>query len=418
MVFAGLVIFFFLGIFLSLPFPLVTFAQGEVKPTAETRAFLPNKQGDYELNMVSAPKEEILPGQVVDYTVIYGCSGGNNVSELTLTVRWFFPEGEIMTLVEDSVSTAYGGVEAEIGERSITWRIADFPAQTTSQKVSFSLQALERFREQGTFPFRVEARLEAPPVSKEVSLSQRVSFVGEPFVEKPFREVPAIVWRFAKELFSYPAFNFVVRHLVFLLLLLLLFLAPFSFLVRLGLFPWMFFDLLRWLAVRFLVFFGIKEEPPFWGKVLENSTGQPLQFVRVCVSDLTGEQLAVDFTRKDGFFGFDLPPSRYIVSFSGVNEPICSSENVSVLSENELLWRWDGKEEELVAVFGFSEASYLRWYRVFARLSLEIFDFVLVLGCLLSGLNYYLHPVPVNLFLLGVYLLLLFSWFYTIFLRP
>ena len=384
--------------------------KGEVKPVVVTKATVPNREEDYQISISSIPRREVLPGEEITYTILYGCSGGNETVELRLEVSWVYPSGEVGEYVLKSASEAYGSAppDVELSEKKISWRIEGFPPQTTSQRVSFKLRAKSAYKEWGTFPIEVTAHLLAPPFSKEAS-----SLVTVTYPEK-MPAVPLTVWRYLRELFLEPSFRFLVSKLALLLLIFILLLTPLIILARLDVRFSFLPYLMLYLWRRFLELLGAGKRAPVWGRVFSEDSHFPVFLVKVSVFDFSGRFLGSCFSDRKGKFGFCLPRGRYLLKVRKGGFVIVSSERFITLSESYLLFKW----EPLDSTRGKVGEIYLRkrgvlaffWEEAVERASLELSDFILILGAFLGLANFYFSPTFLNAALAGFYLFALSLW--------
>jgi len=382
---------------------------GEVKPKVVTRATVPNRAEDYQLTLTSVPREEVVPGEEITYTILYGCSGWNETSLLSLVVIW---SGGVGEYVEGSAGLAYGDTAPEISTegRTVTWVVGKFPARTTSQKVSFKLRVPSAHEGLGTFPIEVVARLVAPSVSKEA-----YSVLHVVYPEGHVPEAPAIVWHYLRELLAHPALRFVLERLVALLLVVVVFLSPMVFLARFDIsvtfLPFLLLYTYHWC----LELFGLRDRPPVWGGVLSEDTRRPVFLVKVTIFDFKGRRLAVGFTNRRGEFGFHLPQGKYLLAmekaywrgFFLTSVP----REALLLSDRQFIWEWVGERREFYlgkrGVFGF-------WEETFERVGLELSDFVLMLGILLSLTNFYFRHSLLSALLVFFYLFFFSVWTFSV----
>lgn len=381
---------------------------GEVKPTVVTKATVPNREEDYQLSITSIPREEVLPGQEINYTIFYGCSGGNETSELKLIVTWNLPAGEVVKYIPKSASEAYGDVipDVELSENKISWRMRNFPARTTSQKVFFKLKAESQFGQAGTFPVEIQARLIAVPITKEVLSVLRVTYP-----EERAAEVPLLIWRYLKEVFRGPEFRFVVGQSSLLLLVLIATLFFLNFLMRkdlgIALFPALLVFLGRWL----LGVVGLRRKSPVWGAVYSLDSNEPVFLARVSVYDFSGRRLGVELTNRRGEFGFWLAAKSYLIEVRRPGFAIRSaSRDCLVLNETRIIFTWREKEQEIF----LRKERFLGvfWERFSEAAAGELLDFLLVLGTIFGCLNFYFYPSLPNATLVSLYFLFLFFWFF------
>jgi len=376
---------------------------GKIKPAVVTRAVIPNSSSDYDVRVFSSPRREALPGQEIAYTVVYGCAGGNATPELRLEVWWNSPEQGLVSYVAQSASDAYGGVKPSVSlsEKKISWKISNFPPNTTSRRVTFKLQTPSRY-DRGVFPIEVKVRLMAPPVRKEAASLITVTYAaGVPVT-------PLTLWPYLQELLVQPAPRFLVSKSSFIVLLLIALIAPVLVLVRFDIrfsfLPFLFF----YLGYRLLEILGFKKKPPTWGRIFDEDSRRPLFLVEVIVFDFYGKVLARSFSDRGGSFGFDLPPGRYILEFKKGNFSMAPSHRFLTLSEQRVVFRWEGYAGE-VYLRKRRRISFF-WEDLAERVALEFSDFAIILGVLLGFANLYLYPSLVSLVMASFYVLLLLFW--------
>ncbi len=391
---------------------------GEVKATVDLRATVPNKKDDYEISLESRPREEVLPGGEIVYTIFYGCFGTLETEKMTLSVEWVLPEGQVAKYVPGSATTAYGDALPQVDKdaKNIIWEISNFPGSTTSKKVSFRLQASEEFREGGTFPIEVRARLALPGFVKETSRRVTVTYPEERVVEM-LPQVPATVYRYAREFFAHPAFQTVFHRF---LLILALFLPLFTLVVAaLYLdFPPAFLPfLVPFLLRKFLVLIGVFDAPPVWGRVFSSAVGSPISLARVRVFDFSGRELGSTFTNRSGSFGFDLPEDHYLVE---VRKPGFALETVRkngiFLSESRFLYKFEPQEKKIV-ILALKRTKFLSpfWERFLEGFALEFSDFLAFFAFGVSLFYALLVGSTVSILLTSFFFIYLLTWTFVMF---
>lgn len=385
--------------------------EGEVEATVDLRASVPNRKDDYEISITSIPRQEVLPGQDIEYTIFYGCSGEAVTEEMTLSVEWLLPEGEVAEFVPESFSTAYGDVVPDVNTEvgSISWNIHDFPPNTTSQKITFRLKAKEDFEQAGTYPIEVRARLVIPGFVVEDAHRVTVNFPEER-IEEAIPKIPATVWRYSQEFFAHPAFQVVFLRFLLLLLFLTVIITPvvafLYFDLSLAFLPFLFWFIVQ----RFLRFFGWGDKKHPWGHVYHAETKEPLFLVKVSVFNFSGDLLGVTFTNRKGGFGFSLSEGRYLLEVERSGFAVSSLEEGGImLSGNRLLFTWE--VGAVVDVF-LQRKKFLPtfWERFFEGFALQFSDFLLLLGLLLSFLNLFLSPSVVGVLISSFYIFYLLVW--------
>ncbi|MEA2020194.1 MAG: carboxypeptidase-like regulatory domain-containing protein [Patescibacteria group bacterium] len=385
--------------------------EGEVKATVNLRASVPNSKDDYEISISSTPRREVLPGQEIEYTIFYGCSGGAATEEMTISVEWLLPEGEVAEFVSESASDAYGGAPPQINLEtgSIVWEINDFPPGTTSRKVSFKLKAKDEFEKTGTFPIEVRARLVLPGFVVEDSHRVTVNF-PEKRIEEAIPEIPATVWRYSQEFFAHPAFRVVFfRFLLVLLVFTLLFTPVILFLyfdLSLAFLPL----LLQFIYHHFLIFFGWRERGRVWGRVFHTETKEPLFLVKVSAYNFSGDLLEETLTDRTGAFGFSLPEGRYLLEVTRPGYAVGSLEGKGImLADNRFLFTWEvGREVRVFLQRKKILPSF--WERFLEGFALQFSDFLLLLGLFLSFLNVFLSLSVSSVMVSTFYIFYLFTW--------
>lgn len=392
--------------------------EGEVKATVDLRASVPNGEEDYHLELESRPRREVLPGNEIVYTIFYGCSGSMPTEKITLSVEWVQPVGRVAEYVPGSASKAYGDALPQVNKEkgSISWEISDFPGDTTSQKISFKLKVKDNFDSSGTFPIELRARMVIPGMVKETVKRVTVTYPEER-IEEMFPQVPATVYRYAQEFFSHPVFQTVF----FRFLLIFAFLLPFFTLVTALLyldFPLAFLPFLIpfWLR-RFLIFLGVVDHEPVWGRVFWSYSGAAVPLVRVRVFDFSGRELGSTFTNRSGSFGFDLPEDHYLIE---VKKPGFSLNSVQkdgiFLTEERFLFKFEqGKDKE--AVLNLKRVKFLPifWERFLEGFALSFSDFLVFLGVGLSITYALLVGSLLSILLACFFFVYLLSWTFLVF---
>jgi len=122
---------------------------------------------DFEASIVSSTAETVNQNTEITYTITYG-SNLYYASGLTIQAEWTLgtaegsvtPDVEVVDYVISSASDAYSSTPAVIDliNRTITWTISSFPAQTTSQTVSFTLETNENYTGSNEVNFTVYGR--------------------------------------------------------------------------------------------------------------------------------------------------------------------------------------------------------------------------------------------------------------------
>ena len=386
---------------------------GEVKPKVVARATVPNRAEDYQLTLTSVPREEVVPGEEITYTILYGCSGWNETSSLSLGVVWAEGVGEY---VAQSAGLAYGSAAPEINveERSITWAVGSFPARTTSQRVSFKLLVPSAHEGSGTFPIEVAAHLVTPSVSKEAYSVLHVMYPGG-----RVPETPVVVWHYLRELLAHPALRFISERLVVLLLVVFMLLSPLVFLARFDIDVTFLPLLLLYSYYWCLELLGLRDKSPVWGNMLSEDARRPVFLAKITIFDFKGRRQATSFTNRRGEFGFRLPQGKYLLAVDKARFTLPIGKNrrgffltavpreALLLSDRQFIWEWVGERGEFYlgrrSILGF-------WEEAFERVGLGLSDFVLMLGILLSLTNFYFHRSPISALLVFFYLFFFSVW--------
>ncbi len=133
---------------------------------------------DFQIGLTSNSQGVLSQNQQIGYTLTYGANLHSPTYPLVLTATWGrgSVEGgggltvDVADYVVSSASDAYNGTHPVIDlvNRTITWTIPSFPAQTTDQKVSFSLKTNSNYTGASTVHFTVQGDLTA---SKVVTIS-------------------------------------------------------------------------------------------------------------------------------------------------------------------------------------------------------------------------------------------------------
>lgn len=385
--------------------------EGEVKATVNLRASVPNSRDDYDISITSTPRREVLPGQEIEYSIFYGCSGGAATEEMTLSVEWLLPEGEVAEFISESASSAYGDTPPQVNLEagSVIWEINDFPPNATSRKVSFKLKAKDEFEKAGTYPIEVRARLVLPGFVVEDSHRVTVNFPEER-IEEAIPEIPATIWRYSQEFFAHPAFKVVFFRFLLVLLFLTLVLTPIILFLYFDLSLAFLPLLLQFIAHRFLVAFGWREKRRVWGRVYHSETKEPLFLVKVSAYNFSGDLLGETLTDRAGGFGFSLPEGRYLLDVTRPSYAVGSLGGEGILlSDNRFLFTWKvGREVEVFLQRKKILPSF--WERFFEGFALEVSDFLLLLGLLLSFLNVFLSPSIGSVSVSAFYIFYIFAW--------
>lgn len=378
---------------------------GEIKPEVITRAAIANQTTDYEISITSSPRLEALPGQEISYTVTYGCSGGNETSELELVVDWSLPKGKVVRYVVGSATSGHEGVipKVEPGRGRITWSFLDFPPGVVSQQVFFKLRAEEKYKEAGTFPVEVKARLLAPPISLESSSRITVTYPGRG------PAIPLTVWYYLKELLSQPSFQFLVSRLSLLFLLLVALTAFLVLIVKFDIGLLSLHYLLIYIWICLLSFLGLKKRRVVWGRVYDERLRGPIFLAKVFVYNFSGRLLGSCLTDREGRFGFDFPHGRYLLRVRKGGFSVSSSREFLMLSGSDLTFNW---QREVAGEIFLRKASFWRgkFESLVEGMFFEFSDFIFVFGILLSAINCFLLPSFKNWIILFCYLLFLSIW--------
>lgn len=114
---------------------------------------------------------EIPQDMTITYTITYG-SEYDFASPLTLQAEWTLgtisgngtPTVELLSYVAGSADDAYGGTSPVINltDRTITWTIASFPANTTGETVTFQLETTDSYTGSSEVTASVMARITDP----------------------------------------------------------------------------------------------------------------------------------------------------------------------------------------------------------------------------------------------------------------
>ncbi len=133
---------------------------------------------DFQIGLTDNSVGVLSQNQQIGYTLTYGANLHSPTYPLVLTATWGrgSVEGgggltvDVADYVVNSASDAYNGTHPVIDlvNRTITWTITSFPAQTTDQKVSFSLKTNSNYAGSSTVHFTVSGELNA---SKVVTVS-------------------------------------------------------------------------------------------------------------------------------------------------------------------------------------------------------------------------------------------------------
>lgn len=378
---------------------------GEVKPEVTTRASIPNQTVDYEISISSIPRFEASPGQDVTYTIVYGCSGGNETPELELVVDWSLPKGKVARYVVGSATLGYGGVipKVEPGRGRITWSFRNFPPGATSQRVSFKLHTEERYKDAGTFPIEVKARLLALPISLESSSRITVTYSGRG------PAIPLTIWYYLKELLSQPGFQFLVSKLSLLLLLLVALTALLVLIAKYDIGLRSLHHLSIYIWVCLLNFIGLRKRRVVWGRICDERLRSPIFLAKVFVYNFSGRLLGSCLTDREGRFGFDFPHGRYLLRVRKGGFSVSSSREFLMLSGSDLTFNWQG---EVAGEIFLRKVSFWRgkFESLVEGMFFEFSDFIFVFGILLSAINCFLLPSFKNWIILFCYLLFLSIW--------
>lgn len=128
-------------------------------------------------------------GQEIQYQITYG-STHNSSSHLQLQAEWSLgtidgassPSVDILEYVVGSASNAYGGAApvVDVVNRTITWNISNFPANTTSETVTFSLKTKAGYTGRELVDFDVIGRILQPVVIPDDIVTLQYQYVAPP----------------------------------------------------------------------------------------------------------------------------------------------------------------------------------------------------------------------------------------------
>lgn len=145
-----------------------TTVSGQQTQNMSVTATVPADANDFQLSLAQTTAGTRFPQQTeLDYVITYG-SYLEAVTDYTVTASWTqgtvdgesSPTIDVLEYVPGSASNAYGSTPPVIDtvNRTITWTISSFPAQTTNQQVSFSLKTTSTYTGAEFVTFTVSAQ--------------------------------------------------------------------------------------------------------------------------------------------------------------------------------------------------------------------------------------------------------------------
>lgn len=160
-------------------FPYAAFAQ-EQQNNLSVTATVPAQAGDFvTITELSDPTNANFPQDTtLTYQITYGTTLSNSVN-FTLVANWSLgtisgsgsPTVEIVDYVVGSATSGYGSATPVIDpvNRTITWTINSFPANTTNQTVTFKLATNNNYTGTAAVDFDISSLIQGPGVNSATS---------------------------------------------------------------------------------------------------------------------------------------------------------------------------------------------------------------------------------------------------------
>lgn len=156
-----------LKIFIAI-FALLFFKQTAFSTELDLSVTVPSKATDFELAVSSDASAAVNQYETITYEITYG-SNLDYADSLEIQAEWSqgtiegesTPTVDVAEYVISSATNAYNSTPAVIDlvNRTITWNISSFPANTTNQTVSFQLKTTANYTGSKQVAFTISSRL-------------------------------------------------------------------------------------------------------------------------------------------------------------------------------------------------------------------------------------------------------------------